>query len=149
MSVETDLIAYLGTKTAITDIIGDPLDNFLPLQASEDAARPFMIYSLLNRERDQSQSGESGLVRTIVQIDCQADDYPTARAMEEALRAVFRKFYHRYFNTADTASTFVQSAEVTDAGDQDSPPSFQDEFGVYHSVVDLEIWYEEPVPTVA
>ena len=148
MSVETDLIDYLESKTAITDLIGTPI-QFYPLQSPENATRPFMVYSLLNRDRDQSQGGESGLARTVVQIDCQADNYSDARAMEEALRAVFRRFYHRYFDTTNSDSTFVQSAEVTDAGDQDTPPSFQDETGVFHSVVDLELWYEEPVPTVA
>lgn len=138
LDVEEDLYAYLLGCHIVTDLIGTRL---YPVEAPQEATRPFIVYEILTRDRDDTQAGENGLVRVGIQFDCQAATYTAVREIEEALRGRFYRFFHRYMGT-----TFVQSAEISDATDEDSPPVFADAQGIYHSRVDLELWYEEPVP---
>lgn len=140
--IEEDLYDYILACGEVTALIGTRL---YALEAPKEAVRPYIVYEILTRDRDDAQQGETGLVRMIVQYDCQAEGklsgYDTVRAIEESLRSRFYKFYHRAMGTS-----FVQSAEITDCTDDDTPPVFADAQGIYHSRVDLEIWYEEPVP---
>ena len=138
LDVEEDLYAWILDCHIVSDLIGTRL---YPVEAPQNAARPLIIYEIMTRDRDDTQAGESGLVRMVVQFDIQAASYLEVRLVEEALRRPFYQMMHKRMGT-----TFVQSAEIADATDSDSPPVFADALGVYHSRIDLELWYEEPEP---
>lgn len=138
MSIETDLVTHLKAQASLTAIIGQKL---APLEGEEGWDSPFLIYEILSRPRDQSQSGETGLVQMLVKLQCFASNYPHVRQVEKALRAIFYRFQHRSME-----SSYVQWAKLTDAQDADQPPIFKDQFGVWQGIWTLKIWYEEPVP---
>lgn len=148
MSIETELYSYLTGLTG-DDQIGDLVEdrifaNEISQEEEPDTLRdPRITYEVLSRARDRSQDGETGLVNVRVRLDCRAGTYPERQAMETAMLAAFYQFSNRALG-----SIWVQSAELSDASDEDTPPAFSDEQGLFHALLDLDLWYEEPVPAM-
>lgn len=148
MSIETELYSYLTGLTG-TDQIGDlvgtriyPIE-FPQAADPDDELDSQIVYDILTRTRDRSQDGETGLVNMRMRFDCRAGTYAAARAMETAMLAAFWKMKNRY-----VGSIWVQSAEIQDASDDDTPAAFSDEQGLFHALIDLDLWYEEPTPAM-
>lgn len=154
MSIETELVSYLKGLT-LENQIGMLIDGsrLYPLdfpQSDEPGEQvdPQVAYEIVSRNKVQDQSGSSGLVQTRWRFDCRAGSdgetsgYDRVRAMETALLAAFFQ-RERKDNGFWMGSIWIQSAEVIDASDDDTPPRFQDEFGLFHAMVNLETWHEE------
>lgn len=153
MSIETELVSYLKGLT-LTNQIGDLIDGtrLYPIgfpQSDDPSAQidSAVAYEIVSRTKVQDQSGSSGLVQTRWRFDCRAGSdgtasgYDRVRAMEQALLAAF--FQREKRNGLWMGTIWIQSAEVIDASDDDTPPRFQDEFGLFHAMVNLETWHNE------
>lgn len=138
--IEPDLIGYLLGFASIADLIDD---RIYPVEIPQGGDRPCIVYSIQNRMRDRTQDGETGLVNALIEFDCQADSYAEVRAMETALNDddVLNGIHSTY-----VGDSWVQSAEITDASDDGTPPVFEDANEIFHARLTLDLWYEEAVP---
>jgi len=139
--IEPDLIGYLLGIVAITDLIDD---RIYPLEIPQHGLRPCIVYSIQNRFRDRAQDGDTGLANALIEFDCQADSYAEVRAMETALNSdgVLNGSIHSQY----IGDSWIQSAEITDANDDNTPTIFNDGRGIFHARLTLDLWYEEAVP---
>lgn len=151
MSIETDLFDYLTGLTLtdqIGDLIGDRLypEEFPQADSPEDELESQIVYEIISRHRDRAQDGETGLVNVRFRLDCRAGTYAARQAMETALLAAFYRFNET--GSRQMGSSWVQSAEIEEASDDDTPATFSDEQGLFHALIDLDLWYDEPVPSM-
>lgn len=153
MSIETEMVSYLKGLT-LENQIGMLIDGqrLYPLdfpQSDEPSEQidSQVAYEIVSRTKVQDQSGASGLVQTRWRFDCRAGSdgtttgYDRVRALEKSLLAAF--FQRERRDGLWIGTIWIQSAEVIDASDDDTPPRFQDEFGLFHAMVNLETWHEE------
>lgn len=151
MSIETDLFTYLTGLTLANQIgalIGDRLypEEFPQADSPEDELQSQITYEIIGRNRDRAQDGETGLTNVRFRLDCRAGTYAARQALETALLAAFYQFNKT--GTRRMGDSWVQSAEIEEAADDDTPATFSDEQGLFHVLVDLDLWYEEPAPAM-
>ncbi len=105
MSVEKDIRTYMGTRTAITDIVGS---RIYAQKLPQEATFPSLVYNRVSTQRTYSHSGDSSLTTPRIQYSCFAETYEDAKDLAEQIVSEMSGFK----GTAGTAtiySTFVES----------------------------------------
>ncbi len=138
MSIGTDLRTYLLTKTSITNLVAS---RIYPLEVPEGAAYPRIVYTENGGQRTGSFDGANPQVNTSFSLLCQSISGDNVRAIRDALENVLDYFS----GTMD--STTVQGVFVTRDPDGLIPPVAANEDSVKEATVNIDLWYESPVPT--
>lgn len=134
--MEEALRAWLLASAAITAIASTRIDwNVVP----QAAGVPSIVLHRITGIRDYHMQGASGVVRTMVQIDCWAFDYPNAVTLARAVRDRLSGI------GASSVATFQSVMLLNERQDfvsDDSPIHGSSER--FHRVsLDFEIWHSE------
>lgn len=87
MSVETDLYSTLAAAAGVTALVST---RIYPGVAPENAALPYIVYSLTNTERLSTLLGSGDDARYQMQIDCVANTYTSGKAVAAAVVAALQ-----------------------------------------------------------
>ncbi len=82
MSIETDLVSHLKSKTEITDLVGR---RIYPMLAPQNVINPYMTYQVVSDDSNQCMGGEVYQNDTRFQIDCWSTKYSEVKAIKEAV----------------------------------------------------------------
>ncbi len=144
MSIGAELVIYLQSKSAITDLV-DATD-IRPQRTTQgvptDTDR--IVYYVSGGEHVRSLTGSSGLANANIDLHCQSVNYDRANAIAEALRNELECFQ------GTLGSTTVQGVFVDQVQESCSEPMPGGNDTVMHDVaLPISVWYEEAIPTFA
>lgn len=74
--------AYLLTKTAVTDLVGQ---RYYQKRLLQDATIPAITTKILSEEYEHALDGLGGIVSTRINFECFADSSETARSVADAV----------------------------------------------------------------
>jgi hypothetical protein len=150
MSFESDLYAKLAGNTTITSLLAtrgtgsDPA--IYPVKRGEkqgpaprSAILPSIRYFVLFDEKRTHLRGTSGIARTTVQIDCYANQHPTAVAIATAVNNLLTGGVN---GRGAWGNTTISNVENTDESDEpyEAPIDGSDN-GIFNRSLDFEIWH--------
>lgn len=96
MSAESDLRALLLADAGVSALVGSRVRAG---RAEEDDARPYVVFSREDTEREETLSGEVVSETAVIAVECWADSQgqadAVADAVDAALRAVFQPVANR------------------------------------------------------
>ncbi len=102
-TIEEAVYSRLTDDGAVAAQVGT---RVYPLVIPQDVDLPAIAYQVISSEAKWSHSGPSGLTQTRVQLTIVADDYATAKATDQAVRAAFNAV------SFDAAGVHVQGAFI-------------------------------------
>ena len=118
MSLKSEILSYLLTVTAITDIVGTRIwYEKLP----EDAALPAISFSRISDPHKYTQSGDSGHRNPRIQFSCWAETDQAAEVLAETLSTSLTAFVG-VFGSITIQSSFIENK--VDMYDPDSKRYF-------------------------
>ena len=130
MSLEEDLVAYLKTVTAITDLVGD---RIMPWPMNQNPTFPLLTYFRVTGAVVNSLvSGSSGLLYTEMQWDCWSKRRLETWALADELKKALLGFKGTMGTTPVGPILF-----------EDERDFYQDEDEVVRRMLRLGIWYCE------
>ncbi len=141
MTIETALYSYLSTKASITALVST---RIYPQVAPNDAAYPFITYTIIAGDTSHHMGGASGLVNVSMQIDAWADNIPDRESVFQALRNALDGF------TGDmgTENLNIRSCFLSDFSNLNEPNPEGKGLPVVRKSLDFSIWHVESVPTL-
>ncbi len=80
--VEQDLVAYIKTSTAITDLVGTGIFALFP---SQSASLPYVVITRVSTGRDRTLTGKDNFPKPLFQLECVAADYLGAKELAAAV----------------------------------------------------------------
>ncbi len=140
MSLVTDLIAYLNTKSSVTTLATGGLFD-LTGPNIQNAILPIIVVSS-DHEVVQKQGGPTALAQARMQVVCLSNSPATARAMADALRLVTDGFSGTW-NT----STVVRWCNVENVADGFTPPAVGSDISTPDVTVSLIVHFTISVPS--
>ena len=127
MSVEKDIRTYMGTRTAITDIVGS---RIYAQKLPQAATFPSLVYNRVSTQRTYSHSGDSNMTSPRIQYSCFAETYEEAKDLAEQIVSEMSGF------KGTAGSSTIYSTFVDNELDLIDPES-----KLYFIPVDLMITY--------
>jgi len=89
MSIEATLFSTLAADAGVRAIVssGSPLDHRIyPGVADDNAAVPYLTYQVISTSAYNLINGAPDAERKLIQINCIADSYESAKALAEAVK---------------------------------------------------------------
>jgi hypothetical protein len=126
------VVEHLLSLDAITDLIDERL---YPNVAPQDAAKPTLVYQIVDTQHISSRSGSSNLARTLFQFTCEDETYSGAKALALAVRQAWEDYRNQ-----DIVEMRIDGALITGELDEYS------ETHATHVVrLDVAIWHSEGI----
>lgn len=141
LSIEVALYSHLMGSAAVVALIGN---RFQPAIASEQSARPYVLYTRLGADHQYHMASASGLLFAFLQLDVFADTYANLEQVCEALRN--RLDGYRGIVTAGADSLWLQQVRLDNERDDFVSPTDGSDRGTFHRSVDLRVSASEPLP---
>lgn len=107
MSVEEQLVDLLGDDTAVAAVIDD---RIFPVALYKQAALPALTYQRVRGSYQYALDGSVAWSQVTVALSAWADNYPDARELAEAVKAVLNPY------TAETPGS-IEVGSVEDGAD--------------------------------
>ena len=82
MSIETDLYSTLTNDATVASLVGTQV---FPNDAPENAANPLIVYAVISGSMIDTIPGVGDARRKLVQVDCHANTYSSAKAVAAAV----------------------------------------------------------------
>jgi len=77
--IHHDLRTKLLSDSDITNLIGT---RILPLHDKQSSPWPKILYRLVSEQNDYSAGGNTGPTEDVIEFDCQAESYDTAKLLD-------------------------------------------------------------------
>jgi hypothetical protein len=132
LPLEEGLRAFLKADSAITALVGSRIDWNVRPQAS---GLPAVVLHRITGRRDYTMGGRSGLVDSVVQIDCWGSTYAAAKAVSRAV--VLRLDELRL----PPYQAFVE--DERDTFDQAPAPGADGSTEFHRASLDVRVWHSE------
>lgn len=111
MSIETSLYSTLTGDAGVSALIGT---RVYPNLAPEGAAHPLVAYSVISGSHIDTIPGTGDTTRKLVQIDCHANTYSSAKAVAAAvISALEGDGYHRGEHDIYDSQSQVHTVAIT------------------------------------
>lgn len=136
-SFETGLATYLGSKSAITDLVST---RIFPQVAPQGVTEPFVVYTRISGANGHHMGGADGLQQSRYQFDAYGS-YAQVKSIEDAIRQALDGY------RGAMGSEIVQTCHLMDARDLYDAPADGSQFGTHRVSMDFFIAYVEDVPT--
>lgn len=144
MSLEALIGDNLEGDTDITAVVGtDPPRIYVAGTVPQEETRPWITYQRIGTDPGNTLAGASALADAIMQINCVADDYDTARDLAELVRLRMRR---TAWPGTTSGSVTIEGVRGIDDDDSTEPPQASEEFGVFMARQDFGIIHRVPVP---
>ncbi len=127
MSIEADMVTYILTLTAITDIIGT---RIYYQKLPDDATLPAVTYNRISSPRSRTHSGDSNLSKPRIQYSCWGITPISVMNLADAFEDEFKSFS----GTAGSSTVYATIVE-----NRLSVPDPESKY--YHIPVDLMVQY--------
>lgn len=137
MAFETALVAYLKSKTAITNVIGD---RIFPQVAPQGTAEPYLVFARISGASGHHMTAADGVQQTRYQFDAYGR-YSQVKEVGEALRQSLDGY------RGAIGGEHVQTCHLMDERDLYEEPDDKQQFGTHRVSMDFLIAYVEDVPT--
>lgn len=89
MSVEEQIVEILGDDTAVAALVDD---RIFPVAITRQTSYPALTYERLTGAYEYAIGGSGAWASVAVQLTAWADNYPDARELADACRAVFSPY---------------------------------------------------------
>lgn len=132
MSIEVDMVTYIKTLTAVTDIIGTGSSARIYYQKlPNDPTLPAIVYNRISSPRSRTHDGDSNLSKPRIQYSIWAETDTGVMALADAFENEFKSFS----GTAGSSKVYATIVENRlSLIDPDSK--------YYHIPIDLMIQYD-------
>ncbi|NDD52971.1 DUF3168 domain-containing protein [bacterium] len=137
--MEADLRTYLVAQTDISAAVSS---RIYLLVAPQTATRPLVIFRLVQSDGLDTLNDTTGLVRTDLEIECQATTDIGAKSLKELIR----RRLHTYRGTM--GGTFICSCLHTSESDDYIPPQTASDTGIYVASIGFDVIHTRSVPLV-
>lgn len=124
----------LTGDSAITDVVGE---RIFPARVPQGEALPAVSYFQVFAGRDDVFSGETGLVRTLVQVDSWAESYDAMCSLRNAVRARLARWKQASGPVVQDSFDDGETEQV-ETGDADG-----DGGDVYHGISNFVMYWRE------
>jgi len=84
-TVEQAIVERLKTSAAVNALVST---RIAPWEQKQSEALPYITYFRVSSDREHTMSGSNGFCHAMIQIDCWAETYATAKDVAEAVRSV-------------------------------------------------------------
>jgi hypothetical protein len=130
MTIEQAFRQALVTNAGVSALLAQ---RVYPLIAPETAAKPFVVYTMLNKDPLTALSGALVTTQATVEVDCVATTYLGSKALADAVRSALAAW------TGGTSPSVTSCTIDKDMDALEFPVSGD---GItYHVVQDYTIWY--------
>lgn len=131
MSIEADMVTYILTRTAITDIIGTSTAARIYYQKMpQTATLPAIVYNRISSPRSRTHDGDSNLSKPRIQYSIWAETPDAVMALADAFEDEFKSF-------SGTAGSSIVYATIV----ENRLSLIDPESKYYHIPIDLMIQY--------
>lgn len=137
--MEADLRTYLTGEADISALISSRM--YLS-NAPQGAARPLIVYRLLGTEHHRTLRDYNLMTTDTFELDLQSYTDTGAKALKEAVRKKLDTF------RGTMGSTYVHNAKLTDETDDYTVDQSGRDRGIYHCLLEFDIWHSETAPSV-
>lgn len=139
MSIETDLITYLNSIGSVTTYVGDRIST-----DKRDQGDPLPAISVhtIDGGEEHTLTAGAGFAKPRIQLSVWAETRVTALGIREALRNVLQGYSGTWGTTTRVGSVVFKSGPFLKETDEVGGDA-----GTYHQPIDLQIYYQQPVPT--
>jgi hypothetical protein len=106
--LEPDLLAWLLTKTAVTDLVGQRIYN---VRLPQGGTFPALAIERISGPREYQLDGPAGLASPRIQFNCHGEEFSDAKMLAEAVRQTLDTLKH---TELVIGGVIVGSAECVD-----------------------------------
>lgn len=139
MSLRADLMTYLESKTAITNLVAT---RIYPQIAKGNVSLPYVIYSRQNVDRHPTASGSSGIVTTTIRLTAFADFYDDALDLADQLRIALDG------KQGAVGDSYFESCRLVAESDNIDPVEFAQNEAPHFVSQNYQIVHTESAPTL-
>lgn len=136
-TIEAGVYDWLSGRSAVTD----ETTNIYPQWVPRGKSLPYITLQLIFQDRPRYQEGVSGLVYSLVQIDCWGTTFKQAADLSE----IVRDNMDGYRGTMGTHT--IRRVTLEDTRSLVTPPRAGDDEDTPRISMDFGIWHTETVPT--
>lgn len=130
--MEEALIAYLLADAGVTAVVGD---RVTPGQRQQGGDLPAAVVHLIGADTQYDDAGTTGLVSSLIQVDCWGDTYAAAKQAARAIKTALKNF--------DGTTGGVDFQAVFLEREQDFAPSGGGQAEYPHrTTLDFNPWHE-------
>lgn len=140
--MEADLRSYIAAQSDITAVIGSSPMRMYLLNAPQGVARPLIVYRLVGAEAFHHLRDYTGNTRDVIEFDIQSHTDTGAKTLKELVRRKLDSY------RGTMGSTYVNRVYLSDESDDYTPAQNASEKGIYHALLEFEIWHTETAPSV-
>ncbi|MCK4624072.1 MAG: DUF3168 domain-containing protein [Phycisphaerae bacterium] len=137
--IEDAIYYLLANDATVAGLVGT---RIFPGYAKEGTAVPYIVYSRISADHDESTEGSSGLGIARYQFSCVDDSMRGIAALAEAVRKELQDY------TGTVASTCIHTVHAQGETDgsavQETPGG---ETFLHVRECDFELWFDEDKPT--
>lgn len=137
--MEIDLRSYLIAQSDIAAVISS---RCYLLVAPQGAARPLVIFRVIQSDPFDTLQDTTGLVTSVVEIECQATSDVSAKSLKELVRR--RLHTYRGAMGATTVCSCLQNSE----SDEYTPPQTGSDTGIYSTILEFDVVHTRSIPLV-
>lgn len=137
--MEADLRTYLVAQSDISAVISS---RCYLLVAPQTASRPLITFRILQSDSFDTLQDTTGLVRSDLEIECQATTDVGAKSLKELVR----RRLHTYRGTM--GSTTICSFLHTSENDDYIPPQTASDTGIYVATIGFDVIHTRSTPLV-
>jgi hypothetical protein len=131
--VEEELVNWLLAHAALAELVADRIKwSVLP----QGLARPAVVLSRVSGARDYTTQGRSGLVDSLVQVDCWGGTYGEAKLAARAVVTALDGLTREPFRGA-----FVEAER--DSFEQGDGPQGSGAADFFRTSLDVRVWHTE------
>ena len=138
MTITQAVVAYLNSKSTITDLVGTRISN---VRRPQKDTLPAITVRRVGALHEHNLDGAAGSCVASIQLDCWATTNAAAETIGEAVRLVMDGFVGTMGDKAVAVCTFEFEIDLYDE------PRDASDVGVYHVAQDYAIRYTESIPT--
>lgn len=142
MSFSSDLVAYLKTKTAITDLVGSGGSaRISPAKINQGDGFPAIRFVITGGESHESLTGAVGNRQPNLQIDCYATTRLAATNLGEQVRLVLQGY------RGTMGSTFINGITLENRFELYEPTVDGSDNGKHREVLVFNVVHDESIPS--
>lgn len=119
---------------AALERIAAPFDGVFPAEALQNAGERFIFYRRLSADEEDDLSGGTGLLETVIEVNCVAPTYGELQRISGAAKSLLQDMQGRQYE-----NLLIERVHVRQA----SPDLREKEVGLYRRVYALTINYQE------
>lgn len=144
MGFKDDLVAYLKSKTTVTDIVGTGVEKIRQGWAQQGIAKPFITVGVENHNHEHVLSGGAGFKEPTVEINLWTAKQSERESLGEAVRGVLQGF-----RGTMNSSSVVKCTTLENDNEFDEPDRHSGEGVVYRRVMQFKFSVTESIPSYA